>query len=43
MTNWSEGYVSDIDYTYGYYQELEPHNVKIPFLMAGKRPNLLLP
>lgn len=35
MANWSEGYVSDIDYTYGYYAELNPHNVKIPFLMAG--------
>lgn len=35
MANWSEGYVSDIDYTYGYYPELNPHNVKIPFLMAG--------
>lgn len=22
MANWSEGYISDIDYTYGYYPEL---------------------
>lgn len=35
MANWSEGYVSDIDYTYGYYAELNPNNVKVPFLMAG--------
>lgn len=35
MANWSEGYISDIDYTYGYYGELNPNNVKIPFLMAG--------
>lgn len=35
MANWSEGYISDIDYTYGYYAELSPNNVKIPFLMAG--------
>lgn len=35
MANWSEGYISDIDYTYGYYSELNPHNVKIPFLTAG--------
>lgn len=35
MANWSEGYVSDIGYTYGYYAELNPNSVKIPFLMAG--------
>ena len=28
MANWSEGYMSDIDYTYGYYPELSPNNVK---------------
>ncbi len=35
MANWSEGYISDIDYTYGYYAELNPNSIKIPFLMAG--------
>ena len=35
MANWSEGYISDIDYTYGYYSELSPHNIKVPFLMSG--------
>lgn len=35
MANWSEGYISDIDYTYGYYAELNPNSVKVPFLMAG--------
>ncbi|MGM8870930.1 class I SAM-dependent methyltransferase [Psychrobacter sp. 2Y5] len=35
MANWSEGYISDINYTYGYYSELNPNSVKIPFLMAG--------
>lgn len=35
MANWSEGYISDIDYTYGYYAELSTNSIKIPFLMAG--------
>ena len=35
MTNWSEGYVSDIDYIYGYYEELNPARLTIPFLAAG--------
>ncbi len=35
MTNWSEGYISDIDYTYGYYEELNPNNIKVPFLISG--------
>ncbi len=38
MSAWSEGYVSDINYTYGYYQELNPQRVIIPFLMAGLTP-----
>lgn len=35
MNNWDEGYVSDIDYTYGYYSELNPLRVKLAFLNAG--------
>ncbi|MBF0752580.1 MULTISPECIES: class I SAM-dependent methyltransferase [unclassified Pasteurella] len=35
MSSWSEGYVSDINYTFGYYSELNPNNAVIPFLMAG--------
>ncbi|THA02977.1 methyltransferase [Rodentibacter pneumotropicus] len=35
MSSWSEGYVSDINYTFGYYSELNPNNAIIPFLMAG--------
>ncbi|WP_180374196.1 hypothetical protein [Rodentibacter ratti] len=34
MSSWSEGYVSDINYTFGYYSELNPNNAIIPFLMA---------
>lgn len=35
MSTWSEGYVSDINYTYGYYKELNPNQLAIPFLMAN--------
>lgn len=35
MSAWSEGYVNDINYTHGYYEELNPHRITIPFLMAG--------
>ncbi|OOF41596.1 hypothetical protein BKK49_04615 [Rodentibacter rarus] len=38
MSSWSEGYVSDINYTFGYYSELNPNNAVIPFLMAGLAP-----
>ena len=35
MTDWTSGYIADIDYTYGYYQELNPLRVKLAFLNAG--------
>lgn len=35
MSNWSEGYVADIGYTYGYYTELNPLRLKLAFLNAG--------
>ena len=35
MTDWTAGYVADIGYTYGYYQELNPLRVKLAFLNAG--------
>ena len=38
MSAWSEGYTSDVTYTYGYYNELNPINLTIPFLMAGLAP-----
>lgn len=35
MSDWTAGYVADIGYTYGYYTELNPLRVKLPFLDAG--------
>lgn len=38
MSNWSEGYVSEENYTTGYYKELNPQNLIMPLLMAGIAP-----
>jgi len=35
MTDWTSGYVADIGYTFGYYQELNPLRVKLAFLNVG--------
>ena len=35
MTDWTDGYVADIGYTYGYYAELNPLRVKLAFLNNG--------
>ncbi|WNV05372.1 class I SAM-dependent methyltransferase [Candidatus Methylospira mobilis] len=35
MNDWTSGYVADIGYTFGYYQELNPLRVKLAFLHAG--------
>jgi SAM-dependent methyltransferase len=35
MTDWTAGYVADIGYTYGYYQELNPARAKLALLNAG--------
>jgi len=35
MTDWTSGYVADIGYTYGYYQELNPLRASLAFLNAG--------
>lgn len=35
MSDWTEGYVADIGYTYGYYTELNPQRVALAFLNAG--------
>lgn len=35
MDNWTDGYVADIGYTYGYYSELNPLRIKQIFLYAG--------
>ena len=35
MSDWTAGYVADIGYTFGYYQELNPLRVKLAFLNNG--------
>ena len=35
MQGWNAGYVTDIDYTYGYYAELNPLRGKLAFANAG--------
>jgi hypothetical protein len=35
MSDWTSGYVADIGYTFGYYQELNPLSLKLAFLNAG--------
>jgi SAM-dependent methyltransferase len=35
MSDWSEGYVNGIDYTYDYYRELNPLAAKLALLNAG--------
>lgn len=38
MSEWDQGYVTDINYTYGYYAELNPLRIKLAFLSAGLVP-----
>jgi SAM-dependent methyltransferase len=35
MENWTSGYVADIDYTYGYYRELNPLYARLALLKNG--------
>jgi SAM-dependent methyltransferase len=35
MSDWTDGYVTDIGYTYGYYAELNPQLLKLAFTHAG--------
>jgi hypothetical protein len=35
MTDWTDGYVADIGYTFGYYPELNPFRAKLAFTNAG--------
>jgi len=35
MSDWTQGYVAEIDYTHGYYSELNPQRIKLAFLNAG--------
>lgn len=38
MSDWSQGYVTEIGYTYGYYAELNPLRVQLALLSAGIAP-----
>jgi hypothetical protein len=38
MSDWTAGYVADIGYTYGYYNELNPNRATLAFLNAGYAP-----
>jgi SAM-dependent methyltransferase len=38
MNDWTSGYVADIGYTFGYYQELNPLRARLAFLNAGLVP-----
>lgn len=35
MHNWTSGYTADVNYTFGYYTELNPLRVQLAFLNAG--------
>ena len=35
-TEWNAGYVTDVDYTFGYYGELNPLRCRLPLLMVGR-------
>jgi SAM-dependent methyltransferase len=35
MNDWTAGYIADVDYTYGYYDEMNPQRVPLAFLKAG--------
>lgn len=38
MTDWTAGYVADVGYTFGYYNELNPQRLLLPFLSSGYAP-----
>lgn len=38
MSNWTSGYVADIEYTFGFYRELTPAMLALAALSAGQRP-----
>lgn len=35
-TEWNAGYVTDVNYTFGYYEELSPLRCRLPLLMVGR-------
>jgi hypothetical protein len=38
MNDWTDGYIADIGYTFGYYPELNPLRARLAFLNAGLVP-----
>ena len=38
MSDWTAGYVAEIDYTYGYYTELNPQRIELALIEKGIRP-----
>lgn len=35
-TEWNAGYVTDVNYTFGYYGELNPFRCRLPLLLSGQ-------
>jgi SAM-dependent methyltransferase len=38
VSDWTDGYVSEIGYTHGYYGELNPLRLAVPFINVGLQP-----
>lgn len=38
MANWNAGYAADVDYTFGYFKELNPLQIRLALLDAGVAP-----
>jgi SAM-dependent methyltransferase len=38
VSDWTDGYIADIGYTYGYYADLNPRRIALPFLNVGLVP-----
>jgi SAM-dependent methyltransferase len=38
MSNWTSGYIADINYTFGYYTELNPLQMQLALLHTGLKP-----
>ena len=35
MSDWTQGYTTEIEYTYGYYSELNPQRIRLAFAYNG--------
>ena len=38
VSDWTAGYIADIDYTHGFYRELTPSHLRFALLLKGIRP-----